>query len=358
MPFNLWYQKYKVVFPKQMIIKDYQLEQLIKEHSGFFGILIYGPNEGLVREQTEKITGHFSVKNDCEIINFNGKDLDNDPLSLDDVFRTVSMFHKNKIVIADSLKDKHIGIIEEIVLNEPQQTFFIVRDNNLNKSSKVRKFFENDKKCLSLACYEDDGRSMMRNIEEFTKKINFELDRDIKNYLLQSLSTDRMISNNELEKIEIFCHEKKGEIKLEDIKKLLNDSSSQNLNKMNENVMFGNTAKSSKIINKLLSEGTSPISLIRSLVNYLLRIQQTKIEMKKGNNFDNSIKILKPPVFWKEKDNFQKHCVGWSLHNIESSLNKLLETEIACKINSKLANLNCEKSILLVANNGRRYFKN
>ena len=102
-------------------------------------------------------------------------------------------------------------------------------------------------------------------------------------------------------------------LSLEEIKILLNDSSSQNLNKMNEHVMFGNTSKSSKIINKLLSEGTSPISLVRSLINYLLRVQQTKIEMKKGNNFDSSIKILKPPVFWKDKDNFQKHCLQMAL---------------------------------------------
>ena len=127
---------------------------------------------------------------------------------------------------------------------------------------------------------------------------------------------------------------------------------------MNENVMFGNTTKSSKIINKLLSEGTSPVSLIRSLSNYLTRIQQTKIEMKKGNNFETSIRILKPPVFWKDKDNFQTHCLKWPLRTIEKNLVNLLETEIACKINSRLANINCEKSILIIANNGRQYFKN
>ena len=127
---------------------------------------------------------------------------------------------------------------------------------------------------------------------------------------------------------------------------------------MNENVMFGNTAKSSKIINKLLSEGASPVSLIRSLTNYLTRIQQTKIEMKKGNNFETSIRILKPPVFWKDKGNFERHCHKWPLSSIENSLFKLLETEVSCKLNSNLASLNCEKSILLVADSGRNYFRN
>ena len=341
-----------------MVIKEHQLEKIIQDSTQFLNILIYGPNEGLVKNQIEQLAKNYLSQGDYEEISFNGKDLDDDPGSLEAIIRSVSMFFKNKIVIADGIKDKHLSIIEEIVLKTPEQGVLIIREGSLSKSSKIRKFFEGHKTCLSLPCYEDDSRSIMKNIEEFTRKNKFELNRDIKNYLLQSLSNDRMISKRELEKIEIFYKNSNSKIKLEEIKILLNDSSSQNLNKMNEYVMFGNASKSSKIINKLLSEGTSPISLIRSLINYLLRVQQTKIEMKKGNNFDSSIKILKPPVFWKDKDNFQKHCFKWPLRSIESSLNRLLETEITCKLNSKLANINCEKSILLIANNGRQFFKN
>ena len=340
-----------------MIIKDFQLKKIINENHKFLNILIFGPNEGLVKEQIEIITKKILEKGEYEQINFNGKDLDNDPQSLDEIIRTVSMFHENKIVIVENIKDKHLDILNNIASNEPEQTILIIRDGNLNKSSKIRKFYENEKNSFSLACYEDDGRSIIKNIDDFIRKNNFELNRDVKTYLLQSLSNDRMVSKRELEKIEIFYDKSKAKIELEDIKKLLNDSSSQNLNKMNENVLFGNTSKSSKIVNKLLSEGVSPISLIRSLTNYLLRIQQTKIEMKKGNNFDISIKSLKPPVFWKDKDNFQKHCIKWPLRSIESNLFKLLETEVACKTNSKLANINCEKSILMIASNGRQYFK-
>ncbi len=341
-----------------MVIKEHQLEKIIKDSTQFLNILIYGPNEGLVKDQIEKLVKNYLSQGEYEEIGFNGKDLDDDPGSLEAIIRSVSMFFQNKIVIADGIKDKHLSIIEEIFLKAPEQGVLIIREGSLSKSSKVRKFFEEHKTCLSLPCYEDDSRSIMKNIEEFTRKNKFELNRDIKNYLLQSLSNDRMISKRELEKIEIFYKNSNSKIKLEEIKILLNDSSSQNLNKMNEQVMFGNTSKSSKIIHKLLSEGTSPISLVRSVINYLLRVQQTKIEMKKGSNFDSSIKVLKPPVFWKDKDNFQKHCFKWPLQGIESSLNRLLETEITCKLNSKLANINCEKSILLVANNGKQYFKN
>ena len=341
-----------------MIIKDFQLETIIKEHKSFISILIYGPNEGLIKEQIEKITKVYLPKENYDHIVFNGKELDNDPHALDNIIRTVSMFFDNKVVIADSIKDKHLNIIENIISNIPQKVILIIKDGNLNKSSKIRSFFETNETCVSLACYDDDFRSMMKTVDEFVIKNKFDLDHDVKNYLLQSLSSDRMISKQELDKIEIYYKNSGTKIELENVKSLLNDSSSQNLNRMNETVMFGNTSKSSKIVNKLLSEGTSPISLIRSLTNYLMRIKLTKIEMKKGNNFDKAIKVLKPPVFWKEKDSFQKLCLKWPIQNIEKNLSKLLETEILCKLNSKLANLNCEKSILFIANNGKQYFKN
>ena len=341
-----------------MIVKEYQLEKVIDTKKQFLSFLIYGPNEGLVKDQIEKITQSYLSNEGYEQINFNGKDLDNDPQALENILRTVSMFYKGKIVVADSIKDKHLNIIENVFLKLPQHVLLILRDNNLNKSSKIRKFFENSKICFSLACYEDDQRGLIKSIDEFMNKNSLKLNRDVKNYLLQSLSNDRMVSKRELEKIELYYKGSDKEIELNTLRQLLNDSSAQNLNTMNNNVMSGNPSKSSKIISKLITEGLSPISLIRSLSNYLTRIQNTKIEMKKGSNFETSIKGLKPPVFWKDKDIFQRHCLKWPLKSIEKHLVQLVETEIACKLNSKLANLKCEKSILLIANDGKQYFKN
>ena len=145
---------------------------------------------------------------------------------------------------------------------------------------------------------------------------------------------------------------------LSELEILFNDASLISLNKMNEYVMGGNLHRSSNVVNKLLSEGINPISIVRSLMNYVIRIQTTKIEMAKGLNFDEAIKVLKPPVFWKDKNNFHSHCLKWPLNKIESTLNKLFKLEVDCKLNSKLSNTYCEKMILLIANSGRQYFTN
>ena len=53
-----------------MIIKDYQLDKIFSAH--FQAILIYGPNEGLVREKIKTIISKFENK---EIISLNGRDI-------------------------------------------------------------------------------------------------------------------------------------------------------------------------------------------------------------------------------------------------------------------------------------------
>ena len=341
-----------------MLIKEFQLDRINVDKSSFLSFLVYGPNEGLVRDQIKKIIHNITSKNEYEELALSSRELDEDNYAVDSNLKTVSMFFKGRILIVDSPKDKHLPFIEPVINDAPQNSVLIIKAGNLTKSSKIRKFFESHESCFSLACYDDDAKALMQHVENFISKNNLNIDRDIKNYLMQNLSNDRMINNNELEKINLFIGNTNKTLSLDDAKFLLNDSSSQNLNKMNEAVMYGNTSKSSKIISRLLSEGNNPISLLRSLMNYIIRIQKTKIEMKKGNNFENAVRDLKPPLFWKDKESFQRHCLKWPLKSIENNLNKLLEAEIICKLNSKLAILNCEKTILLVASSAKQYFKN
>ena len=80
--------------------------------------------------------------------------------------------------------------------------------------------------------------------------------------------------------------------------------------------------------------------------------------MKKGSNFDTAIKFLRPALFWKDKDNFQQHCVRWPLNKIEKNLSQLLDVEIDCKTNSKLSSIFCERSILTICHEGKQHFQN
>ena len=49
-----------------MVIKEYQLEKIIKDSAQFLNILIYGPNEGLVKDQIGKLTKNYLPQDEYE----------------------------------------------------------------------------------------------------------------------------------------------------------------------------------------------------------------------------------------------------------------------------------------------------
>ena len=276
-----------------MIIKEYQLNEVIKKSSYPRFILFFGPNEGLIRENILKISSSFKENIETDEITINGKSLDENHTLLNEEIRSFSMFSEQKIIYLENLKDKHLQYFESEKL-ENDKILVIMKSDNLTKNSKIRNFFEKHKMFAAIPCYEDDKRSSMNLLSQFQSEHEIKLDSDVKNYLLQNLSSDRLISKNELEKILLVISGKKNqEISLEEIQNIFNDGSSHSLNIINENVMYGKVNQVSKNLYKIFDEGTNAVAIIRSLLNYLVRVHKTQIEIKKVKNFDEAIKPLK-----------------------------------------------------------------
>jgi DNA polymerase-3 subunit delta len=230
--------------------------------------------------------------------------------------------------------------------------------NNLTKNSKLRKFFETSDKYLACANYEDDFKSNSQQIQNLEKSINKNLHRDIKHYLNQNLSSDRMISKNEIDKIILLYSENDQIPELEHIKLIFNDNADLGLNKISQLTFSGQPNRVSINLNKIFDEGVNPVAIIRVMLNYVQRIQATQIALKKNNDFDSAIKSLKPPVFWKDKDNFKLHCKKWPIKETVLNFNLLVDTELNCKSDYNLTNILCERALLNIAVRGQKYFSN
>lgn len=340
-----------------MLIKENLLIQKFKEQKNHYSpILIYGPNEGLVRDNFLKLKEIFN-QNNAEEISFTGKLINDQPEALIDEIQTVSMFNDQKIIIIEQPIDKNIELFEEAFTALPDHTLIIILASNLTKTSKIRKFFENSEQYFSCANYEDDFRSNSQQIQNLEKSINKTLNRDIKNYLNQNLSSDRMISKNEIEKLILLYAENDQIPELENIKLIFNDNPDLGLNKISQLAFSGQPKKVSVNLNKIFAEGVSPVAIIRVMLNYVLRIQTTQIALKKTNDFDSAIKSLKPPVFWKDKDNFKLHCKKWPINQTILNFNLLVDTELNCKSDYNLTNILCERALINIAVRGQKYFQ-
>ena len=340
-----------------MLIRENQLLQKFKEQNlSYVPLLLYGPNEGLIRENYTKLKNLF-IQNSFEEINLTGKAITEQPETLFDEINTVSMFNDHKIITIEQPIDKNIEIFEETFQILPINTLIVVLADNLKKTSKIRKFFENSKSFLACANYEDDLRSNSQQIQILEKNIDRTLNKDIKNYLNQNLSSDRMISNHEVEKIILLYYGTDAKPELEEIKLIFNDNSDLGLSKISQLAFSGQPNKVSINLNRIFAEGVNPVAVVRTMLNYVQRIQVTQIALKKTNNFESAIKSLKPPVFWKDKDNFKLHCKKWPISETILNFDLLVDTELNCKIDYNLTNILCERALINIAVRGQKYFQ-
>ena len=74
-----------------MIIKDFQIEKIVNANQGFLPFLIYGPNEGLVRDHIKKIKSDYLNDVDFEEVSLTGKSLDLEPDILETSANSISM---------------------------------------------------------------------------------------------------------------------------------------------------------------------------------------------------------------------------------------------------------------------------
>ena len=340
-----------------MLIKENQLLQKFKEQNiNYVPLLLYGPNEGLIRENYNRLKYIFNQTN-FEEINLIGKVIDEQPEILIDEIKTVSMFNDHKIITIDQPLDKNVDTFEKAFQKLPNNTLIIVIANNLKKTSKIRRFFENSKSFFACANYEDDLRSNSQQIQTLEKNIGKTLNKDIKNYLNQNLSSDRMISNHEVDKIILLYYGNDTTPELEEIKLIFNDNSDLGLSKISQLTFSGQPNKVSINLNRIFAEGVNPVAVVRTMLTYVQRIQITQIALKKTNDFESAIKSLKPPVFWKDKDNFKLHCKKWPISETILNFDLLVDTELNCKIDYNLTNILCERALINIAVRGQKYFQ-
>ena len=340
-----------------MIIKDYQLINSINSEL-FQSFLIYGPNEGLIRENIDIVYKNFSKGADCEKININGKQLDESISILNDEISNISLFSEKKFIVLDFPKEKHVSIIENSLSLNFKNTCMVVKQDNLTKSSSIRKLYENSKNHFCLACYDDDIKVLSSLLEKFQKEHSITFDNDVKSFLLNNLSNDRMVIKNELEKILLSLSKDDRKVDIEKLRYILHDSAHTDFQQINNSILFGNSEKGSKSLEKLFNLGTNPVAILKSFNNYIMRIRLTQVELSKGKQFDEAIKVLRPPVFWKEKSDFRRHCLMWPANVIENIITEVLSSEIKCMTNNVIAKEQCEKTLFGISSTAKRFSRN
>ena len=224
-----------------MIIKSFEINKINLNLNNLF--LFYGKNEGFKNEVTKNI-----LKNKSNIINYEEKEvLENEDNFIENLL-TKSLFDKEKILIIKRATDKILKVLEKITEKNIEDIKIVLNADVLEKKSKLRSFFEKDKRLVCVPFYPDDDQTLSKLAYSFLRDKKISISPSNINLIVNKCSGDREKLQNELQKIEFFSKNGK-QIDYENISKLVNLNENHNISELIDNCLAKNKKKIISILN-------------------------------------------------------------------------------------------------------------
>ena len=310
-----------------MILKYFDLkkEKIIKKK--FF--LLYGNNNGLIKETINLNLKPLLSKN---VYNYEEEEILKNEENFKENLLTKSFFENDKLIIISRISDKILKIIEEIIDYNMDNLSFILISSALDKKSKVRKFFEKEKNTICVAFYEDNFQTLSLITQKFFQDKKISISSQNINLIVGRASGDRINLNNELNKIELFCKNKKT-ISSEEILKLTNLAEDFSVSELVDSSLTKNKRKTLNILNENNFVNEDCILILRIFLIKLKRLLKLHNKIKIEKNVESAISNFRPPIFWKEKNTIIEQIKIWNNKDIQDLIIRVSNIEFLIKKN-------------------------
>jgi len=308
-----------------MILKFYEIEKVNLELHKF--LLLNGKNEGLKNEIIKKL-----ISNKENTLVYDEKEiLDNQDIFYENILSS-SLFEKHKTIIIKRSTDKIFKIIEELIIKDVKDVLIILNADNLEKKSRLRSFFEKDKKLACVPFYPDNDQVLSKLTYDFLRNKNITMSSANINLITSKCNGDREFLMNELHKIELFCKNGK-KINNENLLKLINLNENHSISELIDNCLAQNKKKIINILNENNFSNDDCIMITRSFIIKAKKLLALSMAFETNKNMDLTISSAKPPIFWKEKEIIKQQIYKWKPNNIKKLIYSLSSTELQIKKN-------------------------
>jgi DNA polymerase-3 subunit delta len=300
-------------------------------------ILIYGPDQGLVKERFDLLTQKIvpDLKDPFRISEIYGSKLKDDPGHLHEEALAMSLTGGQRVVRVREATDYSTDSIRSFLETHPpstkEETLILFEAGELSPRSSLRKFFEDNDHTVSIPCYNDDGYGLENTIGQMIREQGYTASNDIIHFLAENLGSDRLITRSEITKLLLYMGDNKI-IKLDDVEQCIGDSSVLALDEFALTIADGNMKDSQNIFLRLLADGVAVIAILRSLQRHFKRLHFVRSQIEQNNKtIETALSTLKPAPHFRAIDRVKTQVSRLSLIYLSQSLEAILNAENDCK---------------------------
>ncbi|WP_321396462.1 DNA polymerase III subunit delta [Emcibacter sp.] len=337
--------------------------QVRKLDPKYVAVLVYGPDEGLVRERGEKIARQVAedLRDPFLVANLDPDTLKSEPALLGDEAAAISMMGGRRVVRVDgageNAKEAAKSFLENALAVNREDGLVVITAGNLKPTSGLRKLFEGAKNAAAIPCYEDNQAALEGLVTSVMRDNGLRIEPDAVAYLQANMGSDRMISRNELEKLVTYMGKAPtGEtltVTLKDARACVGDSGALTLDMIAKATSGGDLRNLDDVLFKSFNRGENPISILYAVSRRLQRMHFVRGMMDQGQAIEQAMGKLVPRVFPMEAAQFKAHLSKWTTEGLSRALEIVMLAEQDCKTTDMPAETICARACLRIANAAR-----
>ncbi len=311
-----------------MILKNFELQKINIIKNNYF--LLYGSNKGFINQVIKE---NFVNKYNDNIYNYDESEIINNKSNFFDQILNNSFFENDKLFIISRTTDKSKNIIEEIIDKKINDVVFVFVAEALEKKSKLRKFFEDNKKTICIAFYPDTNLILNKIASTFFRDKKILISQSNINLIISKCNNDRGNLLNELNKIELLSLTNK-KITTENILQLVNLNENHSIFSLIDHCLLKNQKNVIDIVNENNFGIEDCIIILKTFLSKTKKLLTLAKEFETNKNIDETISKAKPPIFWKEKEMVKNQIINWSPMKIKKLIFNISEIELQIKKNN------------------------
>ena len=318
-----------------MLIKSYKI--LEKDLNFLNSFLIYGENTGLKQDIVKSVIELKEKKNiKYKQFKFEEEEIIKNQNDFFNLIFSGSLFDKKKVIFVNRTTDRLFNLISEISKKDIKDILIFFEADQLEKKSKIRNLFEKDKNLVCIACYQDNNFDLIKIINDEIKQTKIKLSTESINLLIERASGDRNNLRNEVNKLKSFALDKQM-VSYDQVKELTNMVGNYQNDYIVNICLNGDKKKLNKILRENNFSFEDFLILLKIFSKKIHRLLKIKIFNRLEKNLDQIFNQIRPPIFWKEKEDVKKQVRLWNEKKLNLIIKKINEIELNCKKNHELS---------------------
>ena len=307
-----------------MNIKFNSLFTGINEYIKKKAMVFYGPNIGKIDDCINSVVSLKRKDQKIEIIYRYSDELKSGEIkNVIHQNNSLDLFGNLTVIVLRLFNEKlSREIIESLNGIQNNGLKIIIRAEQLGVKSILRKYFEKTDDLLIVPCYEESAFEKKKYVEDFFRRERISVTESFITTLSNHLSNDRLEIREELNKIQLLTEGENSNI--ENLNIFFDSVYSDEIEFINSLVSGRVDSYLSKQFDRLTQLRSEQIRCTSILLEHFYKLFKVKFLLSEGVSNQEAQSSLKPPIFFKYKNDFEKQLSIWSLRNLEMIIKKLI----------------------------------